>query len=80
MIHALLHWLNTEYWGQSWPNIFAPSIYTLPAVVIAYFKSKQHRNKLHADLTQQVTAQHESLKQHVTDMIAKRLDKPKTTD
>jgi len=35
----ILHWLNTELWGPLWPNVFAPSVWVLPAVVISHVKS-----------------------------------------
>ena len=28
MIRHLLHWADAEYWGQSWPNIFAMNTVT----------------------------------------------------
>jgi hypothetical protein len=35
MIRHLLHWADAEYWGQSWPNIFAPSVWTRGAAAAA---------------------------------------------
>lgn len=50
------HWLNVEYWAASWPNIFAPSVWVIPAVVISHVKQSRER-KRHL----------EELKRHVTD-------------
>ena len=51
----ILHWLNVEYWGQSWPNIFAPSVWVLPAVVISHIKAARQRERHHEDMKQHVT-------------------------
>jgi hypothetical protein len=53
MLMTLLHWLNVEYWGVSWPNIFAPSVWTVLAIVIAHIhllkrQDKHHKAQLHA--------------------------------
>lgn len=48
-----LHWLNLEYWAQSWPNIFAPSIWTLLGIGLSHLRlmkkqAKQHQEHLDA--------------------------------
>lgn len=42
----LLHWLNVEYWTASWPNVFAPSFWTLTGIAYSHYKLKQHQQKL----------------------------------
>jgi hypothetical protein len=53
-----LHWINVEYWASSWPNIFAPSIWTLPAVIIAHVRAYRQRERHHAEMKQHVTDTH----------------------
>jgi hypothetical protein len=48
-MHALLNWLNTEYWGQSWPNIFAPSIWTLLGIGLSHLSLRRLHKKQHAE-------------------------------
>lgn len=50
------HWLNTELWGPLWPNVFAPSVWVLPAVVISHVKAARQRERHHQDMKQHVTA------------------------
>lgn len=49
-MHSFLHWLNVEYWGPSWPNIFAPNAWTILAIVIShlhiYYLHLKHHNEL----------------------------------
>ena len=52
------HWLNTEYWAPSWPNIFAPSVWTLAGIGVAHWRTRVHMRR-----------HHEELKQHVSDAI-----------
>jgi len=58
----MLHWLNVEIWGPMWPNVFAPSIFTLIAVILAHIKTHRHQKK-----------QHEDLKRHVTEQIGQQV-------
>lgn len=34
-------------WLALWPNMVAPSVWTIIAIVIAHFKAKWHRDRLH---------------------------------
>lgn len=48
-----MHWL-TALWQAMWPNIFAPSFFTLAGVGWAHVRTKRH-----------LTRQHEALKTHI---------------
>jgi hypothetical protein len=61
MIRHLLHWADAEYWGQSWPNIFAPSVWTRGAVAVAHVRASRQRQR-----------NHEDLKRHVSNMASER--------
>jgi hypothetical protein len=52
---VILHWLNTELWSPLWPNMVAPSLWVLPAVVISHVKSARQRERHHEDMKQHVT-------------------------
>ena len=52
VIHELLvaiNWFNFEYWSVSWPNVFAPSAWTLIGFVVADIRNARRHNvqKLH---------------------------------
>jgi hypothetical protein len=53
---VILHWLNTELWGPMWPNMFAPSLLTLPAIAVSHVKAARQRERHHQDMKQHVTA------------------------
>lgn len=36
VFHAVVNWLTTQYWSVSWPNIFAPSIWTLFGIAVSH--------------------------------------------
>ncbi|MEY9837099.1 hypothetical protein [Streptacidiphilus sp. EB103A] len=42
MIAWLNHWLVTDWWIPSWPNIFAPSAPTLLGVLWGHLRLKAH--------------------------------------
>jgi hypothetical protein len=48
------------FWNDLWPNAIAPSIWTITAIVVSHVKAKRHREQ-----------QHEDLKKHVTQEVAK---------
>jgi len=52
------HWLNTELWGPMWPNIAAPSLWTLAGIGLAHWRTRVHLRR-----------HHEELKQHVSETI-----------
>jgi hypothetical protein len=54
----ILHWLNSEYWGVSWPNIFAPSVWTVLAIVVSHIRASRQRERQQAELKQHVTDTH----------------------
>ena len=39
------HWFNVEYWAVSWPNIFAPSLWTLLGILASHVHSEMMHNK-----------------------------------
>ena len=51
----MIHWLNTELWGPMWPNMFAPSVWTLLAVITSHVKAARQRQRHHEDMKQHVT-------------------------
>jgi hypothetical protein len=53
----IVQWLS-EIWGAMWPNIFAPSFFTLLGVFISHIKLHNHINKKHAET-----------KAHVADLL-----------
>ena len=57
MIHHFLHRLDTELWGPMWPNMFAPSLITLPVVIIGHVRASRQRQRNHEDMKQHVTKQ-----------------------
>lgn len=54
----MITWLNVHLWGPMWPNVFAPSVFTLLGIAASHIRSARQRRK-----------QHEELKQHVTDTL-----------
>lgn len=44
------HWVDIEYWAQSWPNIFAPSAWTLLGISISHAHMVWLHNKHHNEL------------------------------
>lgn len=56
MINHFLHWLNVELWGPMWPNMFAPSLITIPVVVAAHVKASRQRQRNHDDMKAHVTS------------------------
>lgn len=46
MIASFLHWLNVEYWTASWPNVFAPSFWTLLGIGLSHYKLNKQHHKL----------------------------------
>lgn len=47
MINAFFHWLNVEYWTASWPNIFAPSVWTLLGLAAHHVSIKNMHERHH---------------------------------
>lgn len=51
-----------QLWSAMWPNIFAPSVFTLLGVAISHVRHRKHARD-----------QHEALKQHVDDRLQAHL-------
>jgi hypothetical protein len=51
----MLHWLNVELWSPMWPNMFAPSLITLPVVIGSHIRASRQRRANHEDMKQHVT-------------------------
>lgn len=51
----MLHWLNVEFWSPMWPNMFAPSLVTLPVVIVTHVRASRQRRRNHEDMKQHVT-------------------------
>ena len=43
-------------WDQLWPNVIAPSAWTILAVVVSHVRARRQRERHHAELTAHVTA------------------------
>jgi len=52
---AFLHWLNVELWSPMWPNMFAPSLTTLPAVIISHVRATRQRERHQDEMKKHVT-------------------------
>lgn len=63
---AFLHWANVEYWGQSWPNIFSPNVWTLVAIVLHLAATLVQRERQHREAEKAADERHDDMKQHVT--------------
>lgn len=50
--HALWAWFNRDLWAPMWPNMFAPSVITLVAVVFSHFRLKAHQKRNHEEQMQ----------------------------
>jgi hypothetical protein len=42
-------------WDQLWPNVIAPSAWTILAVVISHIRAARQRERHHQDMKQHVT-------------------------
>lgn len=51
----IVHWLNVELWSPMWPNMFAPSLITLPVVIVGQVRARRQRKRLHEDMKKHVT-------------------------
>lgn len=50
------HWLNVHLWAPMWPNMFAPSVFTVAAVVLSHIRGYRQRERQHEDMKRHVTA------------------------
>lgn len=60
------HWLNVEYWAPSWPNIFAPNLWTILALLGHLLATLVQRERQHRESERRADERHEDMKQHVT--------------
>lgn len=77
MIHVIIHWFNVEYWSVSWPNIFAPSFWTLLAVLIADIRHRQRHDLLkssHEDQMQALARQIKVLSDRLKSLTGGNID------
>lgn len=63
----ILHWLNVEFWGPMWPNVFSPNVWTIAAIVLHLALTLVQRERQHHDGEKRADERHEDMKQHVTD-------------
>ena len=63
---ALLHWVDVEYWGQSWPNIFSPNVWTLVALAVHLAVTLMQRARQHREAEKRADERHDDMKRHVT--------------
>lgn len=67
-------------WNQLWPNIFAPSIFSILAVILSHLRRSQDNQRLHADtqanidsshkvLMGRIDRRHEEMKAHITGAV-----------
>lgn len=52
---SILHWLNVEIWGPIWPNMVAPSIWTLVGIGLSHVHMTRHSAKRHEELKDHIT-------------------------
>lgn len=48
--HAVAHWINVEYWSVSWPNVFAPSFWTLLGMTLNHIHMTRLQRQHHESL------------------------------
>lgn len=60
------HWLNTELWGPMWPNVFAPNIWTILAVIAHLAVTMIQRERHHREAEAAAALRHSDLKAHIT--------------
>lgn len=68
----LIHWITSIYWPQSWPNVFAPSIWTLVGIWYADFRAKRRTRKLkqhHTDKADEIAGQIDELTRKLRDLL-----------
>lgn len=53
---AFLHWLNVEYWAASWPNVFAPNVWTIAAVLLHLAVTWIQRERQHLQAMKEAKA------------------------
>lgn len=63
---TLLHWLNVELWSPLWPNMVAPNVWTIAAVLCHLLATLAQRARQHLEAERRADERHEELKQHVT--------------
>jgi hypothetical protein len=52
--HEFIHWINVEYWSASWPNVFAPSFWTLLGMTVSHAHLAHRQRKHHDDLLERL--------------------------
>lgn len=51
---GLVHWINVEYWQPSWPNIFAPSAWTLFGILVSHIHHSITNARRHNELLDEI--------------------------
>ena len=51
----MITWLNVHLWGPMWPNVFAPSVFTLLGITASHVKAARQRQRHHEEMKQHVT-------------------------
>lgn len=64
------HWLNVELWGPMWPNMFAPSAFTLTGLIVSHIKRARQAERHHQAQTEQNERHHQELKDHISDVTS----------
>jgi hypothetical protein len=54
-VTGVLAWLDRDLWQPMWPNMFAPSVITLAAIVISHVRRSRQARRHHEDLKAHVT-------------------------
>lgn len=67
----VLHWFNFEYWSVSWPNIFAPSVWTLLGFIVADIRHdrRMRRERLHPSSVSELAGQIEALSDKLVELM-----------
>lgn len=61
-------WLKSV-WDQMWPNIFAPSVFTVLSVIGAHLRHMRQSRKQHAEVMKHIEDHHEEMKKHITGAV-----------
>lgn len=51
----MIHWFNIELWQNLWPNIMAPSAFTLLGVLWSHIKLRDLHERHHQELKEHIT-------------------------
>jgi hypothetical protein len=56
-------------WDMMWPNVFAPSVFSLFAIILSHIKRGQVNKRQHAETRAHIDRKHEEMKAHITGAV-----------